>query len=84
MLTVCQPGARCLCRVCEQRGGPGKSETQTLLGPSVHRVWEGMGVVHGALIALMYMYIIAVFRYTRRGHRIPLQMAVSHHVVAGI
>jgi hypothetical protein len=30
----------------------------------------------------VYEYIIAVFRYTRR-HHIPLQMAVSHHVVAG-
>ena len=27
--------------------------------------------------------IIAVFRHLRRGHRIPLQMVVSHHVVAG-
>jgi hypothetical protein len=25
-----------------------------------------------------------VFRHTRRGHQIPLQMVVSHHVVAGI
>ena len=25
-----------------------------------------------------------VFRHTRRGHQIPLQMAVRHHVVAGI
>jgi len=29
-------------------------------------------------------YTVAVFRHTRRGHQIPLQMAVSHHVVAGI
>jgi len=28
-------------------------------------------------------YTVAVFRYTRRGHRIPLQMVVSQHVVAG-
>ena len=28
-------------------------------------------------------YTVAVFRHTRRGHRIPLQMVVSHHVVAG-
>jgi hypothetical protein len=28
-------------------------------------------------------YTEAVFRHTRRGHRIPLQMVVSHHVVAG-
>jgi hypothetical protein len=30
-----------------------------------------------------YEYIVAVFRHTRRGHQIPLQMVVSHHVVAG-
>jgi hypothetical protein len=29
------------------------------------------------------MYAVAVFRHTRRGHQIPLQMVVSHHVVAG-
>jgi len=32
----------------------------------------------------VYEYTVAVFRHTRRGHQIPLQMAVSHHVVAGI
>jgi hypothetical protein len=31
----------------------------------------------------LYEYTAAVFRHTRRGHQIPLQMAVSHHVVAG-
>jgi hypothetical protein len=29
-------------------------------------------------------YTVAVFRHTRRGHLISLQMVVSHHVVAGI
>jgi hypothetical protein len=28
-------------------------------------------------------YTVAVFRHTRRGHRIPSQMVVSYHVVAG-
>jgi hypothetical protein len=28
-------------------------------------------------------YTVDVFRHTRRGHRIPLQMDVRHHVVAG-
>jgi hypothetical protein len=28
-------------------------------------------------------YTFTVFRHTIRGHRIPLQMVVSHHVVAG-
>jgi hypothetical protein len=31
----------------------------------------------------VYEYIVAVFRHTRRGHRVPLHMVVSHHVVAG-
>jgi hypothetical protein len=30
-----------------------------------------------------YEYTIVLFRHTRRGHQIPLQMVVSHHVVAG-
>jgi hypothetical protein len=34
-------------------------------------------------IYLFYEYTIAVFSHTRRGHRIPLHMVVSHHVVAG-
>jgi hypothetical protein len=29
-------------------------------------------------------YTVAVFRHTRRGSQILLQMVVSHHVVAGI
>jgi hypothetical protein len=35
---------------------------------------------------LLYVceYTVAVFRHTRRGHQISLQMVVSHHVVAGI
>jgi hypothetical protein len=28
-------------------------------------------------------YTVAVFRHTRRGHKISLQVVVSHHVVAG-
>jgi hypothetical protein len=31
----------------------------------------------------LYEYTVTVFRHSRRGHQIPLQMAVSHHVVAG-
>ena len=27
-------------------------------------------------------YTVTAFRHTRRGYRIPLQMVVSHHVVA--
>jgi len=36
------------------------------------------------LFSVYVEYTVAVFRHTRRGYQIPLQMAVSHHVVAGI
>jgi hypothetical protein len=44
-----------------------------------------MGSVFFFKIHLFYLYeyTVAVFRYTRRGHQIPLQMVVSHHIVAG-
>jgi hypothetical protein len=29
-------------------------------------------------------YTVAVFRHTRRGRQISLQMVVSHHVIVGI
>jgi hypothetical protein len=29
-------------------------------------------------------YTVAVFRHSRRGHQILLQVVVSHHVVGGI
>ena len=32
----------------------------------------------------VFDYTVALFRHTWRGHWIPLQMVVSHHVVAGI
>jgi hypothetical protein len=31
---------------------------------------------------LFYEYTVAVSRHTRRGHQIPLQVVVSHYVVA--
>jgi hypothetical protein len=36
------------------------------------------------LFIIVSKYTVAVFRCTRRGHQISLQMVVSHHVVAGI
>jgi hypothetical protein len=30
----------------------------------------------------VYEYSVGIFRHTRRGHQITLQMVVSHHVVA--
>jgi hypothetical protein len=35
------------------------------------------------LFIYLYEYTVAVFRHTRIGHLIPLQMVVNHHVVAG-
>ena len=34
-------------------------------------------------IFFFYLNEYTVFRHTMKGHRIPLKMAVSHHVVAG-
>ena len=31
----------------------------------------------------VYEYMVAVFRNTRRGHQVPLQMVMDHHVFAG-
>jgi hypothetical protein len=28
----------------------------------------------------LYEYTVAVFRHTRRGHQVPLQMVLNHHV----
>ena len=36
------------------------------------------------LFIIICKYTVAVFRHTRRGHQISLQVVVSHHVVAGI
>jgi len=33
---------------------------------------------------IIYEYSVAIFRHTRRGHQISLQLAVSHHVVGGL
>ena len=36
------------------------------------------------VLIIISKYTVAVFRWTRRGRQISLQMSVSHHVVAGI
>jgi hypothetical protein len=35
------------------------------------------------LFIIISEHTVTDFRHTRRGHRVPLQMVVSHHVVAG-
>ena len=40
-----------------------------------------------AILSIRFILLIqahcSFFRHTRKGHQIPLQMVVSHHVVAG-
>jgi hypothetical protein len=48
---------------------------------------KGRCVFHLSFLCLrfilyIYEYTVAVFRHTRRRHQIPLQMVVSHRVVA--
>jgi hypothetical protein len=43
----------------------------------------GLFVCLRSCLFYIYEYTVIIFRYTRRGHQIPLQIAVSHHVVAG-
>jgi hypothetical protein len=57
------------------------------------RTSEGYGMLHPPTFIIflkdvfIYFYVceytVAVFRHTRRGHQIPLQMVVSYHMVAG-
>jgi hypothetical protein len=35
-------------------------------------------------LRFIYLFYVSVHCHTRRGHQIPLQMVVSHHVVVGI
>jgi hypothetical protein len=34
-------------------------------------------------VVYLFEYTVTVFRHTKRGHQIPLQVVVNHHVVAG-
>ena len=46
-------------------------------------VVEVSGHVSNIYLVCLYEYTVAVFRDSRRGHQVPLQMVVSHHAVAG-
>jgi hypothetical protein len=49
-----------------------------------HRTWiKDRKQIFKKDLFYLYEYTVAVSRHTRRGHQIPLQMVVSHHVVAG-
>jgi hypothetical protein len=48
---------------------------------------EGIGFLRARFFFFRFIickYTVAVFRHSRRGRQIFLQMVVSHHVVAGI
>ena len=44
---------------------------------------RGIAIVDCCSLFYICEHTVAVFRHTRRGHQTPLQMVVSHHVVAG-
>jgi hypothetical protein len=44
---------------------------------------QALSCLFVCLFVLMHEVTIVVFRHTRKGQRIPLQMVVSHHVVGG-
>jgi hypothetical protein len=56
----------------------------------IYGKFNGLGAFSTLFVFLkIYLFIIckftaAVFRHSRRGHQILLQMVVSHHVIAGI
>ena len=54
--------------------------SQTNGPPSV--LW--LSLLYFIYLFYVYKYNIDLFRHTRKGHQIPLQVVVSHHVVAGI
>jgi hypothetical protein len=48
-------------------------------------VWSLMNNIYLFIyLFIICKYTVAVFRHSRRGHQISLQVVVSHHVVAGI
>jgi hypothetical protein len=51
------------------------------LDPDIISCLEAKIPRHGFYLFILCKY--TVFRHTRRGHGIPLQMVVSHHVVSG-
>jgi hypothetical protein len=56
-------------------------------GPLCHLCCEGKNLFFFFLKIYLFIlckYTVAVFRHSRRGSQILLQMVVSHHVVAGI
>jgi hypothetical protein len=52
--------------------------------PPARGQWHPKGELFFKGLFYVYEYTVAVFRHTRRGRQISLQMVVSHHVVAGI
>jgi|UPI00001E64C1 hypothetical protein len=74
---------------CELPGMGGGNQTQVFC--KINRHSELLNHPSGPFfiffikdLFIVYEYTVAVFRHSRRGHRISLQMVVSHHMVAGI
>jgi hypothetical protein len=72
-------------------GGRGEGEEMGIFGGETRKgdniwnvnkenIWLKKWIIY---LFYVYEYTVAVFRHTRRGHQIQLQMVVSHHVVAG-
>jgi hypothetical protein len=61
----------------------GTSFANLYLQKFIHNSSKITGFLLKTYLFYVYEYTVAVFRHTRKGHRIPLQMVVSHHVVAG-
>jgi hypothetical protein len=68
----------------DPRFSPPSLETKQVSVIKIKRNNLGLGLFVCFFVCLFYAYeyTVAVFRHTRRGHQIPLQMVVSHHVVA--
>jgi hypothetical protein len=62
-----------------------KKSQSPIQDPSSSETQPSSPMIYIFLIYLFYVceYTVAVFRHVRRGHWIPLQMFVSHHVVGG-
>jgi hypothetical protein len=60
------------------------SHTRKLLEPiSVVSTSRTLTILKKIYLFYVYECTVSLFRHTREGHQIPLQMGVSHHVVAG-
>jgi hypothetical protein len=67
----------------EPRDGVMSSGLWQVLSPAAPS-YQPFYIIFLNLFIITCKYTVAVFRHTRRGHQISLQVVVNHHVVAGI